>query len=253
MTLNGKVALITGGTGGIGQKIVDCLAKNGINTVYFTAFHKVNEAADFSESIKKQFSIECAWYKCDISKYAEVESVVNTIIAQSGKIDILINNAGVIKNKFWMYVSEEEWDSVIDVNLKGSFNCIKAVSRHMVRNKYGRIVNISSLAGIAGGTGQVAYSASKAGMLGLTATAVREFSRYNIKAFSIIPGMVETDLTKNFSENEKSKLLELIPMGRFARPEEIADAVWFLISDCVNLKNGLQLIVDGGLHLTYEE
>jgi 3-oxoacyl-[acyl-carrier protein] reductase len=149
-------------------------------------------------------------------------------------------------------MSEEEWSSVIDVNLKGSFNCIKAVARHMIKNKYGRIVNVSSLAGILGGLGQVNYSASKAGMIGLSATAAREFSRYNIKTFTVIPGMIETDLINKFTENEKQKLLNSIPMRRFGNPDEIAEVIWFLISDNINLQNGLQIIVDGGLHLNDE-
>lgn len=248
----GKTVLITGGTGGLGEKIIDRLARSGIKNIYFTFHKETQKAKIIANEILEKYPANCKGFQCDVSKISDIQSVVDEIVSDTDTIDILINNAAIMQNKFWLYMSETEWDSVIDTNLKGYFNCIKVVVRFMIRNRYGRIVNISSLAGSLGALGQVNYSASKAGIIGLTKTATLEFGKYNIKVFTVTPGLINGGMIRNFSEPELHKMITNIPMGRLGEPSEVADLVTFLISDLVNISNGSEIVIDGGLSLAYE-
>ncbi|MDD3375573.1 MAG: SDR family oxidoreductase [Candidatus Omnitrophica bacterium] len=247
-----KTVLITGGTGGIGEKIVFELAKSGISHVFFTFFKNEEKAKLLSKNISSKFKVHCQGLRCDVSNFADVKLVVDEIFSQTGRIDFLINNAGVIRNQFIIYMTDDDWDAVIDVNLKGCFNCIKAVGRKMMKSRQGKIVNISSTAALLGAFKEINYAASKAGILGLTKTAALEFDQYGVKIFTLIPGMVETDMITRLSETERKKILQKIPMRRFCKPQEIASTVLFLISDNIRLKNGFQLSIDGGLSLDDE-
>jgi 3-oxoacyl-[acyl-carrier protein] reductase len=179
----------------------------------------------------------------------DVEKMVESILAQFGKVDILVNNAGIARDKLILRMSEEDWDAVLDINLKGTFNCTKAVVRHMSKQKSGKIVNIASVVGEMGNAGQGNYAASKAGVIGFTKTIAREFAQRGINVNAIAPGYIETPMTDALPDKVKEELKRLIPMDRLGKPEDVAEAVLFLVSESANYITGQVLNVNGGIYM----
>jgi 3-oxoacyl-[acyl-carrier protein] reductase len=243
--LQGKVALVTGASRGIGRAIALELARQGAKVAvnYAGSEAKANEVV---EEIKKMGQ-EAVAIQADVSSDEAVERMVKTVLEQFSRIDILVNNAGITRDNLLMRMKEEEWDQVINTNLKGVFHCIKAVTRPMMKQRYGRIVNIASIVGISGNPGQANYVAAKAGVIGLTKTAARELASRNITVNAVAPGFITTDMTDSLSDELKAEMLKQIPLARFGEPEDIAKVVAFLVSDAASYMTGQTLRVDGGM------
>lgn len=245
MSLEGKIALVTGASRGIGRQAALTLAKKGAMVIV-----NYNGSQARAEAVEKEIVAEggkAVVYGCDVSDFAKTEDMIKSIIREYGSIDILVNNAGVTRDNLLMKMSEEDFDRVISTNLKGAFNCIKHVSRQMLRQKSGRIVSISSVVGIAGNAGQANYAASKAGIIGLTKSAAKELGSRGITVNAIAPGYVETEMTEVLSEDLKEKMVENIALRRAGKPEDIANAVAFLVSEEASYITGQVISVDGGM------
>lgn len=245
MSLEGKIALVTGASRGIGRQAALTLAKKGAMVIV-----NYNGSQARAEDVEKEIVAgggKAVVYGCDVSDYAKAEDMIKYIIKEYGSIDILVNNAGVTRDNLLMKMSEEDFDKVISTNLKGAFNCIKHVSRQMLRQKSGRIVSISSVVGIAGNAGQANYAASKAGIIGLTKSAAKELGSRGITVNAIAPGYVETEMTEVLSEDLKEKMVENIALRRAGKPEDIANAVAFLVSEEASYITGQVISVDGGM------
>lgn len=245
LNLKNKIAVITGGSRGIGKEIAKKLAYNGANIV-------INYTSKEEEALKTKEDIEnlgakCIVIKCDVSKSEEVNEMIDKTIKEFGRVDILVNNAGITKDSLLMKMREEDFDKVIDINLKGVFNCTKAVTRPMMKNKYGKIINISSVVGIIGNAGQGNYCASKAGVIGFTKSTARELASRNININAVAPGFIDTDMTKILSDDIKNSMLSTIPKREFGKPEDVANAVVFLASDMSSYITGQVINVDGGM------
>ena len=228
-----KVALITGGSGGIGRAISIKLAQEGYDVV-------INYNSDYEKAVEvkkicEEYNVRAMLHKCNISKF------------EMGRVDVLVNNSGITRDTLILRMSEEDFDKVIDVNLKGCFNCIKNVSRIMMKQKSGIIVNISSVVGLSGNIGQVNYAASKAGILGITKSVARELVSLNVRCNAIAPGFIETEMTDKLSENVKEGILKSIPMNKMGSPEDVANLVKFLVSDESKYITGQVINVDGGM------
>lgn len=246
MELEGKVALITGAAQGIGKAIAMLLAKNGADVVVSDInLDKANETSKEVVALGRR-SIAI---KVDVSKSDEVEKMVERIISEFGRIDILVNNAGITRDKLILRMTEEDWDQVIDVNLKGTFNCTKAAIKYMSKQKSGKIVNIASVSGEMGNPGQANYSASKAGVIGFTKTIAREFAQRGINVNAIAPGYIETPMTEVLPDKIKEELKKMIPMERLGKPEDVAHAVLFLVSEASSYITGQVLNVNGGIYM----
>jgi 3-oxoacyl-[acyl-carrier protein] reductase len=243
--LEGRVAVVTGGSRGIGKAIAIELAKRGASVV--VNYHNSAKAADEVVSIIRGDGGKAQAHKADVSDYDQAQNLIKTTIEKFDKIDILVNNAGITRDTLIMMMSEEDWDAVQDTNLKGTFNCSKAAVRQMMRNRYGRIINITSVSGQIGNAGQTNYSASKAGQIGFTKALAREVSARKITVNAVAAGYVETDIWKGVPEDAKESFLKLIPLGRKGEPEEIAYATAFLASDEAAYITGQILAVDGGM------
>ena len=243
--LQRKVALVTGASRGIGRAIALELARQGATVAvnYAGSEAKANEVV---EEIKKMGQ-EAVAIQADVSSAEAVERMVKTVLEQFGRIDILVNNAGITRDNLLMRMKEEEWDQVINTNLKGVFHCIKAVTRPMMKQRYGRIVNIASIVGISGNPGQANYVAANAGVIGLTKTAARELASRNITVNAVAPGFITTDMTDSLSDELKADMLKQIPLARFGEPEDVAKVVAFLVSDAASYMTGQTLHVDGGM------
>ena len=249
MNLQGKCALVTGSSRGIGKAIALTLANYGaqIAVNYFEEGDGQNlRDAENTEELIAGKGGEVSVFEADVGDYSRVSDMVNDVIGKFGKIDILVNNAAILRDKTLKKMSPDEWDSVIRINLSGVFNCSRAVVGHMIENEWGRIVNITSISGQVGFFGQTNYAASKAGVIGFTKSCSRETARKNITVNAIAPGVVETEMAKLIPEEVRQEFIKQIPMGRFARPEEIAETAAFLVSDKASYITGQTIHVNGG-------
>ena len=246
MKLKGKVALVTGAAQGIGKAVALLLARNGADIVVSDInLEKAEETVKEIESIgPKAMAV-----KVDVANLSDVERMVAATLEKFDKIDILVNNAGITRDKLILRMTEEDWDVVLKVNLKGTFNCTKTVIRHMAKQRSGKIVSIASVVGEMGNAGQVNYSDSKAGVIGLTKTIAREFAQRGINVNAIAPRYIETPMTDVLSEKVKEELRRLIPMERLGKPEDVAEAVLFLVSEESNYITGHVLKVNGGIYM----
>lgn len=243
MSLNGKTALVTGASRGIGRAIALRLAEDGANVAVIYA-----GSADKAEAVVNEITalgVNSKAYRCNVADSAAVNETVKAVTNDLGKIDILVNNAGITRDGLMLRMKDEDFDAVLDTNLKGVFNMIRACYSGFIRKKSGRIINISSVSGIMGNAGQANYSASKAGVIGLTKSVARELASRGITCNAVAPGFIQTDMTENLGDN--NPLLNSIPLGRMGKPEDIAAAVAFLASDSAAYITGEVLKVDGGL------
>ncbi len=243
MSLNGKTALVTGASRGIGRAIALRLAEDGANVAVIYA-----GSADKAEAVVNEITalgVNAKAYRCNVADSTAVNETVKAVTNDLGKIDILVNNAGITRDGLMLRMKDEDFDAVLNTNLKGAFNMIRACYSGFIRKKSGRIINISSVSGIMGNAGQTNYSASKAGVIGLTKSVARELASRGITCNAVAPGFIQTDMTENLGDN--NPLLNSIPLGRMGKPEDIAAAVAFLASDSAAYITGEVLKVDGGL------
>jgi 3-oxoacyl-[acyl-carrier protein] reductase len=246
LEVNGKIALVTGGAQGIGKAIALLLAQKGSDVIVSDVnLEKAEETAREIEALRRRSMA----IRANVAVFDEVEKMVQALIERFGRIDILVNNAGIARDKLLLRMTEEDWDAVLDINLKGTFNCTKTVIRHMSKQRSGRIVNIASVVGEMGNAGQANYSASKAGVIGFTKTIAREFASRGITVNAIAPGYIVTPMTDALPEKAKEELKRMIPMERLGQPEDVAQAVLFLVSEASGYITGQVLNVNGGIYM----
>lgn len=243
--LKDKVAIVTGGTRGIGRAIALKLADKGANIVI--NYRNSDKEAEELKAILEEKGVKVLTVKCDISNFEDSKNLMNKCKEVFGKIDILVNNAGITKDTLIMRMKEEDFDSVIDVNLKGTFNCAKHASAIMLKQRFGKIINMTSVVGIAGNAGQVNYAASKAGVIGLTKSLAKELGSRGITVNAVAPGFINTDMTAGLSEKVKEEASKNIPLKKLGNPEDVANLVGFLASDAANYITGQVINVDGGM------
>ncbi|MGN7377212.1 3-oxoacyl-[acyl-carrier-protein] reductase [Bacillus altitudinis] len=243
--LTNKTAVVTGASRGIGRSIAIDLAKKGANVVvnYSGNEAKANEVVDEIRALGQQaFAV-----KADVSNAEDVQALMKQTVDTFGSIDILVNNAGITKDNLLMRMKENEWDDVININLKGVFNCTKAVTRQMMKQRSGRIINVASVVGVCGNPGQANYVAAKAGVIGLTKTTAKELASRHITVNAVAPGFISTDMTDKLDENVQTEMLKQIPLARFGAPEDISNVVVFLASEGAGYITGQTIQVDGGM------
>ena len=243
-SLKSKVAIVTGASQGIGKEISLSLAKNG---AYVICISRNEEALKSVIRNIKKFKGKGSYAICDVTNTKNVQKIVEEIILNHSKIDILVNNAGITKDSLLLRMSEQNWDSVINTNLKGSFNFIKTVSKYMIKSKSGKIINISSIVGLMGNAGQTNYAASKAGLIGLTKSAAKELAVRNIQVNCLAPGYISTEMTDKLSKDAKESLLKQIPLNRIGSPSDISNAVLFLCANETSYITGQTITIDGGM------
>lgn len=241
--LQDKVALVTGASRGIGAAIAEKLASCGASVALIYSGNG-EKAKEVQNRITTQYAVKAEAYQCDVSSSKQCGETVKKILAEFGTVDILVNNAGIVRDNLIALMRDDEFDDVINVNLKGAFYMIRALSRTFIRKKSGRIINIASVSGLMGTAGQANYAASKAGLIALTKTTARELAAKNITCNAVAPGFVTTDMTENLDQNE---YIEHIPLRRVGKPDDIANAVAFLASDYASYITGEVIRVDGGL------
>lgn len=246
MNFNGKIALVTGASRGIGKSIALELASHGACVIV-----NYGQSASAAEEVSK--NIENLGGRCrlsgfNVADFTRVQEEIEKIVDEFGGLHILVNNAGITRDGLLLRMRESDWDDVLSVNLKGVFNCTKAVSKIMVKQRYGRIVNITSVVGEIGNAGQSNYSASKAGIIGFTKSAAKELGPRNITVNAVSPGFIETDITKDLSQKIKDAYIAAIPVGRFGKPDDVAKTVAFLVSDEASYITGEVVKVNGGLY-----
>ncbi len=239
-----KTAVITGATKGLGKQIALELAKDGFEIVI--NYRTENDSlAQMEEEINK--TTKAYTFKADISNFDEAKALIDFAASETGKIDLLVNNAGITNDKLLVRMSEEDFSKVIDINLKGTFNCIRHASRLMMKQKFGRIVNISSVIGLIGNVGQANYAASKAGVIGLTKSAAREMAPYSVTVNAIAPGFIKSDMTDKLTDEIKDNIKSSIPMRKIGEPKDVANLVKFLANDETGYITGQVINVDGGM------
>lgn len=245
MSLQGKCALVTGGSRGIGRAVCLELARQGARV----AVNYAGNAAAAEETVKacEALGAEAFAIQADVADAAASEAMVKEVLARFGRLDILVNNAGVTRDGLMPMMKEADWDAVLDTNLKGAFHCMKAVYRPMMKQKYGRIVNLSSIVGLRGNAGQANYAASKAGLIGLTKSMAKELAARNVTVNAVAPGFIDTDMTAALPEKAREAMLSAIPMGRLGQAEDVAKAVAFFAGDESAYVTGQVLCVDGGM------
>jgi 3-oxoacyl-[acyl-carrier protein] reductase len=243
--MQGRVALVTGGGRGIGRAIAMRLAKGGAKVAI--SYRSNDEAAAETAKLVREAGAECETFKGDVASSDDVAALVKGVNEAFGAVEILVNNAGTTRDNIMMRMKDAEFDEVIQTNLKGTYLCTRAALRGMVRARWGRIVNVSSVVGLLGNAGQANYAASKAGIIGLTKSVAREVANRGITANAVAPGYVETELTGGLSDEIKGRILGQVPVGRFGEPEEIAEVVAFLAGDGAAYVTGQTIAVDGGM------
>jgi len=243
--LDNAVAIVTGGARGIGRAITADLVRNGAHVVVFDKVFP-DDFESFAASMRSAGGLVTA-VQVDITRTADVEKACDQVAATAGRIDILVNNAGITRDRLLPRMTEDDWDAVLAVNLKGAFNTIRTVARTMMRQRRGKIINISSVVGLMGNVGQANYAASKAGLLGLTKSVAKELAGRNVTVNAVAPGFVETEMTAVLNEDQRNALLALIPLKRSSKPEEIAGIVVFLASPQADYITGQVIAVDGGM------
>ncbi|TKH43097.1 3-oxoacyl-[acyl-carrier-protein] reductase [Paenibacillus sp. FSL R10-2782] len=245
--LSGKTALVTGASRGIGRSIALALAEAGANVAVNYAGSEA-AAAEVAEQIRAK-GVEAIMVQANVGRADEADRLIKDVIGAWGQIDILVNNAGITRDNLIMRMKEEEFDQVIETNLKGVFNCLKAATRPMMKQRSGRIINISSVVGVLGNAGQANYVAAKAGVIGLTKSSARELASRGITVNCVAPGFIDTEMTQVLADDLRDNMLSGIPLARLGRPEEIADVVLFLASDASSYMTGQTLHVDGGMYM----
>jgi 3-oxoacyl-[acyl-carrier protein] reductase len=244
--MKGQTAVITGGGRGIGKAIAETFARRGVNIVVVDVnFDIAKEAADQIAAL----GVKTLPVKADVSKAADVSAIFERAAKEFQKVEILVNNAGITRDGLMMRMSEEDWDAVIDINLKGTFLCCKEAVRLMAKQRYGRIINISSVVGFMGNAGQVNYTASKAGVMGLTRTVAREYASRGVTVNAVAPGFISTAMTDALPENIKTEMLKIIPLGRFGSVDDVAEAVAFFASAEAGYISGQVIHVNGGMYM----
>ena len=245
LSLKDRTAVVTGGAQGIGYAIVELLAQHGANVMVADLI--ADKAEETAKEIAAKTGRKIVAHAVNVADFASTKAMINSAIEQFGKVDILVNNAGITRDNLIVRITEADWDAVLDINLKGAFNCSQAVVRSMMKQRYGRIVNFSSVSGVSGQAGQTNYSSSKAGLIGFTKALAKEVGSRNITVNAVAPGFIETRLTVNLPQELKDISIKLTPMGRFGKPEDIANAVAYLVSDEASFVTGVILQVDGGM------
>ena len=242
--LDDQIALVTGASRGIGRAISLALAQAGANVVLVS-----RSAADLEQVAEEigQAGGMAEVHVCDVTDAVSVTGMIKEINSRHGALHILVNNAGTTRDNLVLRMSDEEWSLPLDINLKGAFNTIRAATRYMLKQRYGRIINITSIVGVSGNAGQANYAASKAGLIGMTKSIAKELASRNITVNAVGPGYINTDLTGGLTEQVKNKLIEAIPLGRLGQPEDVAPAVVFLASEAAGYITGQTLLVDGGM------
>ena len=245
MNLKGKTAVVTGGSRGLGRAICLELAAGGANLVFCFAGNEA--AAQETAQACRALGAEADYLRCNVADSTQVKELMETAVHRFGRIDILVNNAGITRDGLMLTMKESDFDQVVETNLKGTFLCMKAVARQMIKQRYGRIINLSSVVGLHGNAGQVNYAASKAGVIGMTKSLAKELASRGVTVNAVAPGFMETDMTAALSEAARAATLAAVPMGRMGTAEEVAQAVAFLASDCAGYITGQILGVDGGM------
>ena len=244
--LQGKTALITGASRGIGKGIAEIFAKNGCN-IAFTYASSVEKAMAFEQELTSLYGVKVKGYQSDAANFNQSMALAETVIADFGKIDCLINNAGITRDTLMLRMTEEQWDDVINTNLKSAFNLTKAFLKHFLGNRAGSIINMTSVVGVMGNAGQANYAASKAGMIGFTKSIAKELGSRNVRCNAVAPGIIETEMTHALDENVRKQWAESIPLKRGGSPEDVANVCLFLASDMSGYVTGQTLSVCGGM------
>jgi len=244
--LQGKTALITGASRGIGKGIADVFAKNGCN-IAFTYASSVEKAMAFEQELTSLYGVKVKGYQSDAANFNQSMALAETVIADFGKIDCLINNAGITRDTLMLRMTEEQWDDVINTNLKSAFNLTKAFLKHFLGNRAGSIINMTSVVGVMGNAGQANYAASKAGMIGFTKSIAKELGSRNVRCNAVAPGFIETEMTHALDENVRKQWADSIPLKRGGSPEDVANVCLFLASDMSGYVTGQTLSVCGGM------